>query len=1273
MRRLTRWALPLVLAVCVGHPASARRARLTPEQAAAVATVEQEQLPALQARQAAAKARVAAIEAWFRGDLDHPSGALPRLGHLPLLDPNLLAATLVQLDAQATARAAERIAPLPAQLPSRQKEQLRAARTTALDTEDHQDTLTRRFVVGLLATTEAAPGLHTTELDAARAALRDLAPAAVDRTELSAEEAAQLRAVGDAVGALEQLQGAVVRRATIPGDTTLAEHATEARLQVSAWLTTAAPLDAPPISVAAATDRLKRLAPLVEDPALTKVLEDSEERRLRHAIARVQQSLAEASSRTDTDAPVSTVEVADARLEGAQREVVEARTAWSELQVRIQDDDNGVDLLDALTLQLAASEVQLAETRVASAEADADRARQAAATTEAAPATTDDDVAQAKADADAALADAERAAEAGAERAAAELREQIARFAARRAEVVEARKLREDSVATELGGLSGRLGTQQEDLALALAKGPLEKDRQTDLDKVFSDARSLVSDTRRLFAQRKTDAETLSDEVQAELDTLPAAAASLPGGTDTTLVSRWRDELEKLRLALAGHRDTAEADCDRILGALSRAKSFRRLARQHASTEARSVVQTRFFEELAAEAKEIPDVVDLYIRDLLGLVRQAPTLLLDLGALAAFVRGSFELVVLVLLWAVARDRARQGITAELEALRSVRPGDSSTAARINDLVANRGVSGRWQEILEPTQLLVRHGVDALAGLTLYWLMPTEWHVPRLLLFIWLARKAYLFGTGLVEGLLVLPGETRVGLVRVSITGRRRAVRTTQAIFGLFLIEAVLSTVVLAVLDADRLHDLVQGLATAAAWALTVVLLHVWAEDIQEALQAEADDPLAQRLAKPPPSPLLRFVWGGAALVLLLARKGAVLATNIIEQRAGLGWVRTAMARQSLKTAADAPTRRLPRELTHTLALFDPTGLSLDAPLDALTAEYTAWCDDCRRGMVAVTGARGAGKTRLLARLPERLGPDAPDGLPLFAITLDRDIFDAGPALDWLLQTAGVEQPPPPGGWTIDSAHQALVALPRAVFVVDDLHRCFLRAVGGFLGLRQLLTVMHATSDHHFWVCAFHGDNWAFLEGIGDTVNLGVFRSRVRLAPLPAEVLGDWLEAHTRTVGLEPGYDDLAADAWAATDPDRARQRARSSYFRLLAEATRGNPRVALDVWVRSLRAGVEPGTASVVLLDTPPVSRLADGGEHALFVLAALVIHDGLGVSDLVRVLNLDTATCRATCRRLESVGVLVSDDDDEHFDITMPWSAVVHRHLRQKHLLHRE
>ncbi|HCH63558.1 MAG TPA: hypothetical protein DFR83_12190, partial [Deltaproteobacteria bacterium] len=432
---------------------------------------------------------------------------------------------------------------------------------------------------------------------------------------------------------------------------------------------------------------------------------------------------------------------------------------------------------------------------------------------------------------------------------------------------------------------------------------------------------------------------------------------------------------------------------------------------------------------------------------------------------------------------------------------------------------------------------------------------------------------------------------------------------------------------------------------------------------------DPDDALGRALVRQSETTLLRSPIAALALVVLTIRWASNTLNNIVERRSGLAWVSTALARQSLKNTDDAPTQPLSNNVRARIARFDPADVSTDAETALLAEAFEDWKHERRRGMVAVTGQRGSGKSRLIRRVPEIVGT-ADDSLPIHQVRLDRDIFNPADALAWLVtalagRSESVEDS--------DTAITLLDRLPPTVFVIDDLHRCFLRAVGGYRGLREILTTMHAVSDRHFWICSFHGDNWAYLEGIGGAVNLGVFRSRVAMQPLAPSTLRDWLEAHTRKAGIEPTYDDLAAEGWIGSDPDRARERARNAYFRLLAEATRGNPRVALETWSQSLRKGDQEGQAAVVLFDQPDSEILAQGGKHALFVLAALVVHDGLEVRDLVRVLNLPEATCRSACRRLEGLGVLVSDSADQHYDIHLSWAPAVHRHLRRKHLLHRE
>ena len=1248
----------------------------SPEAAEAHARLRQNLLPALTARRDAATSLSSAMDQWFAGTLPLPSAALPDTAGLSLLDPAIAWGAIRALDVQAEARAAERVAPLPAHLAPADIQRLRTQRAATLDAEDAAAAKVRRFWLGLLAGTETAPGLRADALAHQHLRLQERAPtpATINAEGLADDAAAAALARGQAQAALHNLQAAAVRAATVPGDATLDRLVAADHTAVSTWLSaTPDPSIPPPAEIHDAADRLQRASPLSSVPA-APTLEQWETRQLEQTLHRLDAERVSLEARlADASAdPGSSVEVAERQVEQARLHASDVLTAQLQLgetlsQTRIPDP--GLTVRDAFALQAAASRVQLANLRVQLAERTLEQARvtEAAGT---AAVTTDDDVAQARAEAEAAQAEAERAAEQDALEADTQLRQQIAAYSNRRAELLSERQSREQAAEDQRTEQTRAITEQRTNMAAALSLGQLDRERQGRLDEVYLQSRSIVATLRGQITAMRSQSLKLVGQREAELEALPSTRSTLPNGMDSVLVSRWQEELSRLREALDHDISTAGRDTGLAMDLLGEAKDFRRSAREHASGEARARVQSTFFAELGHEVHEIPGILSALALDAARLVRFLPTMLLDLGLVGRFFRGSFELVMVLLLWGFTRERTGGWLRSVLGTLRAVRPGDAGLAARLHDWVGARGEAGDWaglEGIAFPVLLALS---DCLTGFIAVALVPSSWSVVQLLVFLWLARSVWKLGTGLVPMLFPAGVEDRPGLRRVSEPGRARLLRSVQIVIGWAILGAFAERFTLDILDADRLHDLVSWVGALVGWVLGIGLLHTWAPELRQALNDAHSDPVSRFVSQQSDSVLLRAPLAGLCIAVFAVRLLSGTVQNLVEQRSGLGWIRTAMARQSLKTTDDAPTQRLPAEVRAQLSRFDPAVVSTDDEAAQLTQSFAAWRTEGRRGMVAITGQRGAGKSRLLRRIPELIGPGA-GGLSVHTIRLNRDIFDADEALRWLVQT--LTHDPTATITNPDDAARQLSALPPAVYVVDDLHRCFLRAVGGFRGLRQILTAMHAASSQHFWVCAFHGDNWSYLEGVGNAVNLGVFRKRILMRPMTAAELRDWLEAHTEAAGLRPTYDDLATEGWISTDPERTRERARSAYFRLLAEATRGNPVVALSTWCRSLRVGPEPGTVAVVLFDQPNDQHIAEGGEHALFVLAALVVHDGLDVQDLVRVLNLHEATCRATCRRLEGLGILESDDADEHFDIALAWAPVVYRHLRQKHLLHRD
>ena len=264
-------------------------------------------------------------------------------------------------------------------------------------------------------------------------------------------------------------------------------------------------------------------------------------------------------------------------------------------------------------------------------------------------------------------------------------------------------------------------------------------------------------------------------------------------------------------------------------------------------------------------------------------------------------------------------------------------------------------------------------------------------------------------------------------------------------------------------------------------------------------------------------------------------------------------------------------------------------------------------------------------------------------------------------------------------------HEQLEALPPQVIMVDDVHYLLRRTVGGFESITSVLNIIQACSDVHFWVVSLHRPAWRYVEGVSSSVHL--FRDHIQLCELGPEQLSETLLARTEAAGLEARFDDLVNRRTAGDDEVKARKRATAAYWRILAETSLGNPQVALQFWLSSLGPlngsgneddGRLPGDTGangkrpirVHNFLGPSKEEVEKMSDDYLFVLTALVVHDGLGLEDLADVLNVPGKQLAVTCQHLESLGML--ERTRRTYSISPRWQPVVLRCLDQRNFAHR-
>ena len=1236
------------------------------ESLAASEQLVQERLPALEQRRASAEARLAAARRYFAGELPL-AAAFPDLAGAPLGDPTWLAAELARLSRAAETREAERVAPLPEAAEARLLARVRAARSAALDAEAEAEAARVRLLAGLRAGLARAPGLQEAAVQEqletwaeARAAADGLPP-----EDPGLHEAfARVQVAGEAEARLRQLQEAARREATVPEDPALDELVAAELAALSAVDPAALPAEGSPehLALGAAVDRLQRAAPLLEGELSREVgallqavalrLVEEESAALREAletrglvvletVAEVDAALAEAEAALERAVAVAEAhpEVPAGLLAIAEKERDLLAAGVARDRVRALREHREI-LAKAARRKLTEEDIEERSAEVREVEAAAAEAK-----------------AQSR-DLEALLLGA--AAEAG----------------TRTTEALKAEKQRREAVETLLGDVATELEGLDEQRTKGEALIALSSERREKLSAAYEGYHDEVMRLAQSLMDERARARSTRQDRREQREWIAAQDAELAEASERhpAVAQAWTSARAGLEQALDERQDAVDDDVDALLDRLHQVRERRRAVRSEASREAQTRVRSDFLPELTYEVREIPVVLGAAVRGLWALIEGVPAAASDLTVLGRLFSEFLTLFVVLALWLVLRQQAQTSVALFLESLHEADPRSGGLVARVRRNLALFLESGDVRRLEVEVAEFAEHVLDWLAATVVFWLFHEAHPVLGGFLPLVVAWRSLLRAAPEAVDLLVAPeGTQRPAMWRVGAERVGKAQRSLQLVILWQAALSILGFVGLELLDADRMLDLVATAGFFAGWIIVVVLLRRWQEELREALEREERTPLIERILKPRGSVVLQVLASALSLGVLLFRGGIRLGQRIISRRAGLAWLGAALARQQLREVRETRTPPLPPEVEAEIRQAGGVLPVSEAAMAKLRGAVRAWLDEPGRSLIAVSGDRGMGRQTLLSAVSLEVG----EALPVVDQTATGRARRPADALGWLASATGVTVAP--RGESLGDLQLALIeALSErepAVFVLDGLHNFVIRDVGGFTGLRRVLAVLHATSDRHLWVCGFHGPTWAYLTAVAAAVNLDVFRTHVQAPPVGPEILQSWLQGATEAAGYNVRFDHLSAGrpGTVAPDPERARQRATEAYWRFLADASHGNPEAARCFWLDSIGPAEDrPRTLDVGLFETPDDDLLEALDDRQLFILASLIVHDGLGVDEVATSMNLPSGAVRATVRQLESAGVLQFDGFSQEYTVRWRWLPVVERLLRTRSLLHK-
>jgi hypothetical protein len=789
----------------------------------------------------------------------------------------------------------------------------------------------------------------------------------------------------------------------------------------------------------------------------------------------------------------------------------------------------------------------------------------------------------------------------------------------------------------------------REQLNVALSLPPASEERINQLNQTWTSLRNLV---RRLQ----------DDRIQS-IDSLKLAKGDRTK-TNVESIAPYKSDL-KIQEALLGFSAALDArvldvevEIDATSNLLSNARVLRRRARSHASESAIQATESHQLMDIQAELSAIPIDIRSTFRQTLNAWWKNPAELNHIQSLGALFLGLMELAFLLVTGMWVHNQTPLWIRRLLGQLEPESLGESW---KQNRSFPSWMVPGDLRSLSPLLAALLQDGLVLGLSLSVF-----TWLHQSAPLGAWVALVfavgACVRGTqGLVELALVTPSDNRPGL-RVTDPEVRKAALWVVQYFGMLLaVRVVLVQLLTHTLGADRIADLLSESIGIVGWVLLGVALIRWGGLLRAQIEAGGTgSALARWIVGTNSSRITTLLGSCAAALLLVFRFSESFLQGVIESRGGLSWLGSFLARRQLRDDSEHVHTPLPASVRRAIGAGALRGLSLEQEVQEVQNRYALWKQDPRRGMVAITGDRGVGKGVLMSLLAAGL-----DGDPIQA-TAPIGHTQAKQALRWLSGVAGIEAIS-----TSEELVDALKKRPPTIFLLSNIHRLFLRAVGHYDGLDTVLEVMQATGRHHFWVASLHEPAWTFLHGMSHVGHLTVFPSRIRLGDLSPADLSQWLMSQTRRGGIEPQFNSLLQRKGRGQDQMRMLERAERAYWRLLTDTSQGNPSVAIRLWMDGLRPLSEQGAANVGLFKAHGSEELEELGDNELFALTALILHEDLTVHELHIVLNQPESGARALCRGLEQ-RTLITETESGRYKVRLNWLPAVERYLRRRSFMHK-
>lgn len=285
--------------------------------------------------------------------------------------------------------------------------------------------------------------------------------------------------------------------------------------------------------------------------------------------------------------------------------------------------------------------------------------------------------------------------------------------------------------------------------------------------------------------------------------------------------------------------------------------------------------------------------------------------------------------------------------------------------------------------------------------------------------------------------------------------------------------------------------------------------------------------------------------------------------------------------------------------------------------------------------------------------------------PIAQVSIEHTLTDTGQLIALLANALKA-----PEITTADELEKHLNESTKKIIIIEDIQRLFVRKVNGFGPLEFLCELITKTGRQIFWLASCTEYAWSYLDKtIGTSEYFGY---QIPLQKFSDEQITQIIWKRNKVSGykiiFEPNEVDLEHKSFKKWAEEEQQAYLRKKFFNSLNDFAKSNISMALLFWLLSTKK-IDQRQVVIRSFKKVDLSFLQNIAKEKVFVLHALILHDGLTSEMLATILRKSESHTQKVLLKLIEDGILMQSHH-EYLVNPLIYRTVTNL-LRSKNLIH--